>query len=75
MLTKTDSSVDRAVPICTALAPARKNSTASRQLVMPPHPNIGVFGKASNISYTQRKAMGLIAGPERPPRLLARIAR
>jgi len=32
-----------AVPICTADAPAKRNSTASCHLVMPPQPIMGVF--------------------------------
>lgn len=66
------SLVAKAVPTWTAEAPAKRNSTASRQFVIPPQPKMGVSGKASKMSYTHRKAMGLMAGPERPPRMLLR---
>jgi len=35
-----------AVPICTADAPARMNSTASRQFVTPPQPIMGTFSRS-----------------------------
>ncbi len=61
-----------AVPIWTAEAPAKKNSTASRQFETPPHPIIGI-SYWSAMSYTQRNATGFMHAPDKPPFVLARI--
>src|SRR6185312_11000520 len=63
-----------AVPTCTAVAPARRNSTASSVVAMPPMPITGIFTARAS-SHTMRRAIGLSAGPERPPVLLARRGR
>ena len=59
-------SVKLQVPTATAVAPARMNSTASCQLLMPPMPMRGTF-TAWATWYTMRTATGCTAGPERPP--------
>ena len=58
-----------AVPTCTALAPAMRNSSTSRAEATPPMPTIGMR-TASWHSYTMRTAMGRMAGPLRPPTTL-----
>ena len=63
-----------AVPTCTAVAPARMNSSASVAFMMPPMPMIGTL-TARATSQTMRSATGLIAGPERPPVMLASTGR
>ena len=55
-----------AVPTWTALAPAIMNSSASRASAMPPMPITGIFTVCRH-SCTMRTAIGLIAGPLRPP--------
>ena len=59
-----------AAPICTAVAPAIIISMTSSALEIPPIPMIGRF-VASYTSYTILNATGKIAGPEKPPFLLA----
>jgi len=54
------------VPTCTVLAPTAMNSTASCQEVNPPKPETGK-PVALAIWATQRRAMGLMPGPEYPP--------
>src|SRR5206468_8230205 len=56
-----------AVPTWTAWAPAMRNSAASSPEAMPPRPTTGIL-TASAAWYTKRSAMGLMAGPERPPK-------
>jgi Protein kinase domain len=56
-----------AVPTSTATAPAIRNSAASSPLAIPPSPMTGIF-TARAAWYTRRKAMGLMAGPESPPK-------
>ena len=57
-----------AVPIWTAEAPTAKNSRTSCRHMMPPIPMTGRL-TARRISQTQRRAIGLTAGPLRPPRI------
>jgi len=54
-----------AEPIWTAAAPARKNSMASSTVLIPPTPMTGI-DTAFAACQTQRKAIGLIAGPVNP---------
>ena len=54
-----------AVPTCTAVAPASRNSTASVPLLMPPQPITGT-STAEDTCHTMRSATGLIAGPDSP---------
>ena len=54
-----------AVPTATAVAPASMNSTASVPLEMPPMPRSGTFTALWHC-HTQRRATGLMAGPEKP---------
>src|SRR3989304_5287684 len=61
-----------AVPTATADAPARKNSTASCAVVIPPMPIIGIL-TALYTCHTIRTATGLIAGPDNPPVILANL--
>ena len=63
-----------AVPTCTAVAPASKNSTTSVALMMPPMPISGTF-TARATCHTMRKATGLMAGPDNPPVTLASTGR
>src|SRR3989304_4840771 len=56
-----------AVPTWMALAPATKNSAASSPVVIPPRPITG-RRTARAASQTIRKARGLMAGPDSPPR-------
>src|SRR5262249_1270434 len=55
-----------AVATWAAEAPAIRNSAASTPVAMPPRPTTGIF-TACTACKTKRRAMGLIAGPERPP--------
>ena len=57
------------VPICTIVAPAKRNSTTSLAVAIPPIPIIGIF-TALNTLCTLAIAMGLIAGPDRPPKVV-----
>src|ERR1700744_6488982 len=57
-----------AVHTCTVVAPSSMNSAASRQLEMPPIPDIGKRDCASlAIDETMFNAIGLTAGPQYPP--------
>ena len=60
-----------AVPMATAAAPARMNSSASSALQIPPMPITGTRTVWATW-YTIRTATGLMAGPDSPPVLLAR---
>ena len=55
-----------AVQTCTFCAPSAMNSAASRQVEMPPMPEIDMPGALPSraISPTMRSAIGLIAGPQ-----------
>ena len=55
-----------AVQTCTLVAPSAMNSAASRQVLMPPMPEIGKPGTSGSraISPTMRSAIGLTAGPQ-----------
>src|SRR5664280_2151741 len=64
--------VKLAAPTATAVAPQAMNSRASRPLMTPPIPTTGTCGRASATSATMRSAIGLIAGPQRPPVRLPR---
>ena len=54
---------------CTLPAPSARNSAASRQVVTPPIPLIGMRDSAGSraISATMFSAMGFTAGPQYPP--------
>ena len=54
-----------AVPICTAVAPANKNSTASVAFIIPPNPIIGTL-TAFATCHTIRKAIGFTQAPDNP---------
>ncbi len=54
------------VPSCTADAPAIINSTTSYQFIIPPIPIIGISTFWCT-SKTFAKAIGFIAGPDKPP--------
>jgi len=56
----------QAVPICIALEPASMNSMASVAFIIPPIPQTGIL-TALYTCHTIRRAIGLMAGPERPP--------
>ena len=56
----------RAVPTCTALAPAARNSSASRRSRSRP-PRRSAGRTAARQACTAASATGLSAGPERPP--------
>jgi hypothetical protein len=57
------------VPTPTAVAPAMMNSSASVAVMMPPWPMMGMrCGRATSYTWwTLSSAIGLIAGPDRPP--------
>ena len=55
-----------AVPISTALAPTSKNSIASAVFCIPPIPITGIF-TLCDTCHTHLRAIGLIAGPDKPP--------
>src|SRR5215471_9108941 len=55
-----------AVQTWTDVAPSSMNSTASRQLAMPPMPEMGI-ATALATDETMCSAMGLTAGPQYPP--------
>ena len=57
-------------PTATADAPAIINSMASSAVAIPPMPMTGIE-TACAACQTMRTATGLIAGPDRPPVLLA----
>ena len=57
------------LPIVTAFAPAIKNCLTSSADCIPPPPIIGVLISRAK-SHTILNAIGLIAGPERPPPFL-----
>ena len=59
----------QAVPICTAFAPARRNSRASDAVAIPPMPITGTV-TAEETLYTIARATGLMAGPDNPPKML-----
>src|SRR3989441_12823298 len=62
------SSSTRAVPICTAEAPASRCSNASVPDTTPPTPMIGILpSNAFQKARTLASATGLIPGPPRPP--------
>ncbi len=69
-----NGSTKLAVPTCTAEAPAIMNSMASRASAMPPMPMIGIV-IACRHSYTIRTAIGLMAGPLRPPTIFDSFGR
>ena len=60
-----------AVPTEMADAPASMNSMASSAVRIPPMPMMGIFTAWAHCQ-TIRTAMGLMAGPDMPPVLLAR---
>jgi len=62
------------VPTATAVAPAIRNSAASSPLAIPPIPMIG-SATAWAACQTMRTATGRMAGPERPPVVLASFGR
>ena len=55
-----------AVQTCTGPEPSAMNSAASRQVVMPPMPEIGLprVSASRAISATMLRAIGLTAGPQ-----------
>jgi hypothetical protein len=55
-----------AVQTCTLPAPSAMNSAASRQVAMPPMPEIGMprVSGSRAISATMFMAIGLTAGPQ-----------
>src|SRR5216683_2512420 len=55
-----------AVPTCTAEAPTDRYSSTSSTVCTPPKPITGIL-TAFFVSQTNRRVMGRIAGPERPP--------
>src|SRR5207244_11303504 len=57
---------NEAVPTCTAVAPARRCSTASAALMMPPQPMTGMLTARAHWN-TMRTITGRMAGPDRPP--------
>lgn len=59
-------SMKLAVPTSMAVAPARMNSIASRPFMIPPKPITGMF-TAFAVCQTILTAIGLTAGPDRPP--------
>ena len=61
-----------ALPTWMAVAPARRNSMASSAVEMPPMPITGMV-TAEATCHTIRRAMGLMAGPESPPMMLASL--
>src|SRR4051812_27835356 len=65
-----EGSAKLAVPTCTAVAPASKNSSASRVVETPPMAMTGIE-TAPATSQTMRSAMGRNAGPLKPPVRLA----
>src|SRR6266481_5698284 len=60
-----------AVQTCTLVEPRAMNSAASRQLAMPPMPEIGSWTSESAAQlWTMLRAMGFTAGPQYPPWVL-----
>ena len=54
-----------AVHTCTLVAPSAMNSAASRQVAMPPMPEIGTVMRGSRASAaTMWSAIGFTAGPQ-----------
>ena len=54
-----------AVQTWTLVEPSAMNSAASRQVAMPPIPEIGIFTRGSRASAaTMCSAIGLTAGPQ-----------
>ncbi len=60
------------MPISIAVAPAKKNSIASVAFIIPPIPMTGIF-TAFETCHTMRKAIGLTAGPDKPPVMVDKI--
>ena len=71
-LSETVGSTKFEVPICTAVAPANINSTASRHEAIPPNPITGMR-TAFAVCHTIRSATGFTQGPESPPVTVERI--
>src|SRR5262249_32174941 len=67
ILAHADGSWKIAVPTLTMDAPASISSRASRPVITPPIPMIGTPGSASCTCQMQRTAIGLTAGPDKPP--------
>jgi hypothetical protein len=56
-----------AVHTCTLVAPRAMNSAASRQLAMPPMPEMGTVTRGSRVEaswLTMKSAIGFTAGPQ-----------